>query len=340
MQIDYGQYWGMNGGYFNITVAPGNNLATVNNTVSYPNIFINGSAVIGVYNFDAGTSTYSMTITDTTDPTKTYSGIVKINKSTAAFDLSTKQEDTTDGIMTTVTCTSDAAAHMGGTYKLTIDGKTYSLDIPDGTGHASSELLFLDPGTYAYSLEYGDKNGYTPDDYIVPIKIGTFSVLSTDPVVSPSSITFESAKKGTSTAAEEITITNLKSLAIPKGSAGVTVSGNADTSFEYEDEVDAISANSSVSFSVKPKDNLAAGTYTDSLVVKYKEKTIKTVTVSYTVTEDGVKPTPTPTATPTPTPTPTATPTVTPTPTATPTPPIPAPAPAPEYDAPDTAVKN
>lgn len=137
------QHWFYADGYYNVTIAPGNNLDTVNNTVLYPNVFINGTPTIGVYNFDAGTSTYTMTITNTEDPSKTYSGIVKIKKGTATFDLTTKQEDTTDGIMTTVTCTSDAAAHMGGTYKLTIDGKTYSLDIPDGTGHASSELLFF-----------------------------------------------------------------------------------------------------------------------------------------------------------------------------------------------------
>ena len=56
-----------------------------------------------------------------------------------------------------------------------------------------------------------------------------------------------------------------------------------------------------------------AGTYTDSLVFNYKDKTIETVTVSYTVTEDGVKLTPMPKAAPTS---------------------------VPEYDVPDTAVKN
>jgi uncharacterized cupin superfamily protein len=97
--------------------------------------------------------------------------------------------------------------------------------------------------------------------------------------ISSASLDFGTVTYGSRPAAQQITVKNNTSSAIND----IGVSGIQDSKFAYAQKIDAISANGSTTLDVQPKENLDAGTYTDTISFIYNGKTYGTANITFTV---------------------------------------------------------
>ncbi len=202
-------------------------------------------------------------------------------------------------------------------YGLNDEGKNGILihKLADETGAlvAYGVVIGVD-ATSGYTLFVGDNWGYDGAGYILstfeitedPITFHTeqMAQLTYSVSLSPTAISFDGAEEGYAVpVAETVTVSNTGDAAT--GALNIALSGTGASDFTLSKaSIDDIAVGGNDTFTVVPKENLAAGTYTATITISGDKIMPQTIEVSFVVTAATPTPTPTPIPTPTPTPTP------------------------------------